>query len=284
VHARGRTGVVSGDGHRQEVLAALRHYRPGGGAPDLRPVTRVATDVGPLFIAADDAVILPHIRAHGCWEPEEGLIIDRHLEPGAGAVVIGAHVGYHVLRISRAVGPRGRVVAVEPEAQNFAMLCANLVAGGAGNVRPIEAQAADRSGTVGLSAPSNGNSGDYRAFPSPDRPRVPVAALSLDAVLPADPPIGLVLCDAQGTDHQALRGMSRTIARDRPTILVEFWPAGIEQVGDEPEAVLAEYEGWGYEVRFAAGGGDGLVEDRRAAVRRARAGALDHATLLLRPR
>lgn len=281
--ARSRSDVVTVDGHRREILAALRRYRPDGRPPELRPVARVETDVGALLIAADDAVILPHIRAHGCWEPEEGRVIDRYAREGTGAVVIGAHVGYHVLRISRAVGPRGRVLAVEPEPRNFAMLCANLVAAGARNVRPIEAAAADRAGTAELSSPPNRNTGDYRAFPSPDRPRVPVAALPLDDVLLPGPAIALVLCDAQATDHHALRGMARTIARDRPTILVEFWPDGIEQVGDEPEAVLAEYQRWGYHVRFAVEAEGGVVEDRREAVRRTRDGPRDHATLLLLP-
>src|ERR1041385_1203885 len=95
---------VSQELYRREIAAAVRVHRPAGAVSgfQLRPVTRVSTNVGELFIAADDAIILPHLRAHGCWEPEEGAVVERYLTEGTTAVVIGAHVGYHVLRMSRA--------------------------------------------------------------------------------------------------------------------------------------------------------------------------------------
>jgi FkbM family methyltransferase len=277
---------VSQDLYRREIVEAVRAHRRAGAVDgfELRPVARVSTDVGRLFIAADDAIILPHLRAHGCWEPVEGAIVERHLAEGVTAVVIGAHVGYHVLRMSRVVGPSGRVMAVEPEPQNFAMLCANLAMAGVSNVLPIEAVAAERAGAAELSAPLNGNSGDYRAFPSPDRSRVRVPALALDDVLLPGPRVGFVFADAQGTDHRALRGMCATISRDRPTILVEFWPAGIDQVGDDPQAVLAEYVSWGYDIEMTTDARERLCQDHAATVRTVRQGALDHATLLLHPR
>jgi FkbM family methyltransferase len=277
---------VSQELYYREIAAAVRAHRPAGAVDgfDLRPVARVGTDVGELFIAADDAIILPHLRAHGCWEPEEGAVVERHLTEGANAVVIGAHVGYHVLRVSRAVGRSGHVTAIEPEPQNFAMLCANLRMAGAANVRPIEAVAAERAGAAELSAPPNRNSGDYRAFPSLDRTRVSVPALALDDVLLPGPRVALVLSDAQATDHHALRGMCATISRDRPTILVEFWPAGIDEVGDDPSGVLAEYVSWGYDIRMATDADGRLWQDHAETVRTVRQGVRDHVTLLLCPR
>jgi FkbM family methyltransferase len=277
---------VSQELYSRQIVAAVRAHRPADMVAEfqLKPVARVSTNVGELFIAADDAIILPHLRAHGCWEPVEGAVVERYLTEGATAVVIGAHIGYHVLRMSRVIGPAGRVLAVEPEPQNFAMLCANLAAAGVGNVLPIEAVAAERAGVAELSVPTNRNSGDYRAFASPDRSCVSVAALALDDILLPGPRVECVLSDAQGTDHHALRGMRATVSRDRPTILVEFWPAGIDQVGDDPRAVLAEYVSWGYDIRLATDTDGRLWQDHTETVRTVRRGIHDHATLLLRPR
>jgi hypothetical protein len=58
----------------------------------------------------------------------------------------------------------------------------------------------------------------------------------------------VVKVDAQGTDHLALQGMARTLARCRPVLLVEYWPPGITELGDDPLAVLAQYREMGFGV------------------------------------
>jgi FkbM family methyltransferase len=62
------------------------------------------------------------------------------LRPGNVFFDIGANVGYYSLLGARLVGPRGRVVALEPVVRNVAFLHRHIVLNKAGNV--------DRSGRV----------------------------------------------------------------------------------------------------------------------------------------
>jgi hypothetical protein len=70
-----------------------------------------------------------------------------------------------------------------------------------------------------------------------------------------DRTVHLVKVDTQGRDHRALAGMRAVLLRDRPHVLTEFWPGGIRESGDEPDAVLARYRGWGYRLCLLCGSG-----------------------------
>lgn len=209
---------------------------------------RVESDVGPLLFQAHDRLMVPMITEHGRWEAEESDQLRALLAPGMTFVDVGACVGYMSLLGSAAVGPAGRVIAVEASPANVALLRANLAANGATNVEVVAAAASDRSGRVRLSL-SPWNTGDNRAYPVPDMDTVEVPAVRLDDIVPADVQVDVVKVDTQGTDHRAIRGMEATVARCRPVLVVEFWPLGITESGDDPLAVLRQYTAMGYDVR-----------------------------------
>ena len=188
----------------------------------------------------------------GRWEAEESDLLRALLRPGATFVDVGACVGYMTLLGAKAVGPAGRVVAVEPSPANVALLRANVAANGATNVEFLAAAASEHSGSIGLSL-SPWNTGDNRAYPVPEMERVEVAAVRLDDVLRHLERVDVVKVDTQGTDHRAIRGLAATLARCRPVLVVEFWPLGISESGDDPLAVLEEYAALGYEVRVLGG-------------------------------
>ena len=230
---------------RLGLLAAIqkgRRRRP-------RPAVRVQSDVGTLLFPAHDRLMAPSIAASGRWEAPEADRLRELLRPGMTFVDVGAHVGYMTLLGARAVGPGGRVVAVEPSPANAALLRQNLVANGLDHVEVVEAAALDRDGTTCLSL-SPWNSGDNRAYPVQDMEHMEVRSVRLDGVLGAGGTVDVVKVDTQGTDHRALRGMQATLARSpAPVLLVEFWPHGITQGGDDPRTVLSLYGAMGFDVR-----------------------------------
>ena len=241
-----RPGIVAA-GRR-----ALGRHRPA------RPV-RVETDVGTLLFQAHDRLMAPTIAERGRWEVEEADRLRDLLHPGMTFVDVGAHVGYMTLLGARAVGPAGRVVAVEPSPANAALLRANLASNGVSNVEVVEAAALDRDGRATLSL-SPWNTGDNRAYPvAQDMEQIEVAAVRLDGVLGPDARVDVVKVDTQGTDHRAIRGMYATLAAGTPILLVEFWPHGITEGGDDPLTVLALYGALGFEVRVLGSPGDGLA-------------------------
>jgi FkbM family methyltransferase len=223
-----------------------------------RRAVRVETDVGPLLVSEHDRVIHHVLRDTGVWEKEESDALRGLLAPGMVFVDIGAHVGYMTLLAAGAVGPSGRGIALEPAPGNFELLQANLLWNGITNVVAVPAAAWNETGPVAFSL-SDVNTGDHRAYARPDTETLRVPGYSLDDIIPAQLSVDVVKVDAQGTDHLALQGMVRTLFRCRPVLLVEYWPPGIEELGDNPLAVLAFYRDLRYGIRVL--GDDDLGPD-----------------------
>jgi FkbM family methyltransferase len=220
------------------------------GSSNPQPLESVESDAGTLLFPAFDRYILPSIREYGYWEPDEVGHLRSRLSPGMTVVDIGANVGYTALVISRAVGEKGLVIALEPEQLNFELLSSNLRRNHAANVVAIHAAAGEQTGSITLQR-SPDNAGDHRTAPHPmgvAPQEVPLIAM--DDLLPPQQVVDFVFIDAQGYDHRVLRGMRSTIERCRPPMLLEFWPVGILELGDDPDEVLSEYRELGYRVEL----------------------------------
>jgi len=191
--------------------------------------------------------MLPWIRYYRCWEPEVAAVLRSLLRPGMTFVDLGAHVGYHTLIGARSVQPHGKVIAVEPEPTNFALLEANIAAHGLTNTRAIQAAAWRAPGFVGLEVSSD-NSGDHRAFPQEIANQNSVPAIVIDEFVAAESVVDVIKSDLQGRDHIAIEGTENTINRCHPVLLVEFWPFGIRSLGDDPSIVCRYYRALGYKV------------------------------------
>lgn len=249
----------------------------------------VFTDVGMLRLPADDTVVLPWLRNYGTWEEPEAALIDALLSPGATFVDIGAHVGYYTVRALRRVGAGGAVIAVEPWHRVRELLARNV----ASNVEPATAAAltlvADAAWDVdeplALHTAYDGNSGDSRVDPQNGSGEAGVRGIRLDDLAALrDRRVDVVKVDAQGRDHRALTGMAAILRRDHPTVICEFWPEGIREVGDDPEQVLARYQQWGYVIEPVLPHAGRRRQWRPAELLRlAESSSSDFVTLLLKP-
>lgn len=240
----------------------------------LPPSVRLETAVGPILLPRDDGVMRPWIEAHGNWEPGESAALAALVAPGDSVVEIGAHVGYLTLLLARAAGPDGSVLAIEAHPENHALLQENVRTAGLANVRAVHAAAWRSPGEIEVTI-SPDNTGDHRVYAHDGvAERVSVPAVLVDDLL-AGAGVDVVKVDAQGVDHVALEGMQRTIARSKPTILLEFWPHGIEQFGDRPLDVATSYLDMGYDACILEApilGGRAQPDDIVAVARRAETG------------
>jgi FkbM family methyltransferase len=236
----------------------------------------VTSDVGELWLPSHCRIVTPALQQAGTWEPDDGAALAAALKPGMTVVDVGAHVGYFALLAARLVGPDGRVVAIEPDPANFQLLEANVARAGVGNVETVNAAAWHSSGEVEL-ALSETNSGDHRVGLGGDRRKLRVPAVAVDDVLGPDAPVDFVLLDTQGAEAAVVAGMRRSLERWRPRLQVEFWPAGIHELGGDPRAVLGAYEELGYEIAVLGGAPEGVLAA-------AEASAGGFVTLLLTPR
>lgn len=81
-----------------------------------------------------------HLWWFGVWEPDHTEWVTRSLAPGDVFVDVGAQIGYFSLVASQAVGPTGRVVAVEANPATFEQLRTNIALNavdGATNIRAL---------------------------------------------------------------------------------------------------------------------------------------------------
>jgi FkbM family methyltransferase len=208
-------------------------------ALDAADAVEVATEHGPLLMHRADEIMTPQVQATGRWEPAEERFLTAELRPGATFLDVGASVGYFSVVGGHAVGDGGRVISVEPEARNLALLRANLWQHGLRNVAVLPIAAGDRTGYLRLEA-NESNRGDHQvhALGEHETGRL-VPAGRLDEVL-RGLEIHVVKIDTQGGDHHVVEGL-RGLLRPGMVLLCEFWLEGMERRGLDPRGVIEGY-------------------------------------------
>jgi len=251
-------------------------------APRLPSFRSVETVVGELLLPADCSTITPWVARTGEWDPEDALALRSLLRPGMTMLDVGAHVGYFALVAARVVGPGGRVVAIEADPENFALLQANAHRAAPGVLETVHAAAWSSSGTLELTRAADGNTGDGRMYRHAGSVRaITVPAVRVDEVFGPHEWVDVALLDTQGTEQMALEGMRETLARCHPHILAEFWPRGIREFGRDPSEALAIYREHGYRIRTLGPEGHGDSDKEITDVAEASHGGF--CTLLLEP-
>ena len=195
--------------------------------------------------------------ALGTYERDELAFTLGRLRPGDTFVDIGAHIGYFALPAARRVGPRGRVIAVEPVASSAALLRRNVALNRFEHVEVVEAAASDRDGRAELRiaadsamwATLRSDTFDHVAA------TVSVPTRSLDSVLAERgwPTVAGIKLDVEGAESDVLRGADEALRRN-PSAFFLF-----EASGGEPGRVAASLEtletlaGRGYRFRRLTG-------------------------------
>jgi len=148
------------------------------------------------------------------------------LLPGEGAVDGGAHRGLHTGLLRRLAGPRGWVLAVEP--QPFLALLLRELLGPRADQAPCavaEVALAERPGRAPFHLVRNHPAySGLRLRDTPTPPQVEqleVACVTLDALLAGRQGLGLIKLDLEGGEFHALLGARETLARQRPAAIFE---------------------------------------------------------------
>jgi FkbM family methyltransferase len=146
------------------------------------------------------------------------LLLALTLAEDASCVDVGANIGA-VLRDIVRVAPRGRHVAYEPLPEHAARLAREFP-----QVDVRNAAVSDHAGEATFhrvrgrdtrSSLSRLDFGDDELEP------FPVRLEALDDALPADLAPALIKIDVEGAEEQVLRGAAETLARHRPTVVLE---------------------------------------------------------------
>ena len=206
-----------------------------------------------------DRFITPSLVHAGCFEPFLTELVANELRPGDTVLDLGAHIGYYTLLFARLVGPGGRVVALEPDPDNFALLERNVALNGYRNISAYNLAAAEGPGRRALYKSAD-NAGDHRLHAAEaGRSAVPVDAVAVDDLFRDRGNIGFVKMDVQGSEGSALEGMAGLLARSpRVKMMLEFWPFGLARAGYGALRLLDRLRALGFRV-YEADEADGSV-------------------------
>jgi FkbM family methyltransferase len=198
-------------------------------------IVEATVDGVAIFLRRSDVLISGPVLAGHPHEPQVWATLAPLLLPGTTFVDVGANVGLFALPAARRVGPSGRVIAVEPLAENVQLLCAAAARNRFDNLEVMPFAASDHSGVVAVVSRQE----TTNSFTPPDRavrPGAPCAPCApLDALLGSRGRIDLVKVDVEGYEPAVFAGSRDLLARDRPTLLVEFNPFGLDaNFGQDP--------------------------------------------------
>lgn len=184
-----------------------------------------------MYVDTRDQGITPHLMLDGFWESWVTVAMLRLLQPGMRVVNVGANVGYFTMLFCDAVGPSGRVLAVEPQEDIYALLLRNIDVNGFGDrAKAFCGAAGSRPGyaEVLLDDVRFKNATmeyvDLGTVPKSSDYLVP--SLPLDAICAhewgTEELPDIVFVDAEGTEPEVFAGMSRTKKKPGSKLVLEF--------------------------------------------------------------
>lgn len=146
---------------------------------------------------------------------------------------VGAHIGKYTLRIAKIVGPKGKIIAIEPDPDNFKALLEGVKMNKFNNVVTLNVAAYDREcklplyvspakgktpegwliGKGGSSVKRRGVSGSIHE----------VAAKPLDKIVEdlGISHVNYIKVDVEGAEYEVLKGSKKVIEKYRPKIIAE---------------------------------------------------------------
>ncbi|MCB1078867.1 MAG: FkbM family methyltransferase [Verrucomicrobiae bacterium] len=175
------------------------------------------------------------VEKYGEFSEAECTLFRQLCRPGDLVVEVGSNIGTHTLALSQFVGPKGRVIAFEPQRIVFQTLCATLALNSVTNVEAHQMAVGEARGELPLPEfryDLEGNFGGIAVDQFQEGKPVPV--VTLDEFLPSLPRLRLLKIDVEGMEERVIRGARRIIETHRPFLYVEN-----DRVEKSPELIDA---------------------------------------------
>ena len=206
--------------------------------------------IGSFYVDARTDIIKNRLRRGDVWEPEIVSIIEQYVTEESTAIDIGSHIGTHAVTMSKRVGPKGKVVAFEPQKKIYAELVMNMEVNGCRNAHCYRAAVGSSFGEIEMNPTVIDNEGGVGIGKGGDRAkRIALDSLGLDNV-------SLMKIDVENRELDVLKGARQTILKTHPVLIVEIMGntyQPIENRSDRVKEVLQYIEGMGYQLSYIEG-------------------------------
>jgi len=187
---------------------------------DCPPMRMKACRHGAMLYNVNDAYVGRSFDLYGEFSESEMSFLGNFVRPNQVIFDVGANIGAHTIFFAQTVGPKGRVVAMEPQRPVFQTLCANVALNGLGNVLTINAGAGEQPGMTTLELPeynAGGNFGGFSLIGQSGNEAIQI--LPLDNVELSS--LALIKIDVEGMELDVLKGARQTIAKHMPALYIE---------------------------------------------------------------
>ncbi len=207
---------------------------------------------GTVVLNSNDPAVSGAI-AFGAFEPYESEIFRQSVKEGMIVVDIGANIGYYTVIAAKLTGESGSVIAFEPAPENYSVLQQTIKANNFKNVSAHQLAVADRRGELSLNLYES-NKGKHSLVKDSSTAKgfsssVRVQTVSLDEFLREHniDHVDLIKMDIEGAESIALLGMMETLEKAK-FLFLEFTPSAIRKAGHDPEKILLQILGFGFEI------------------------------------
>jgi FkbM family methyltransferase len=213
------------------------------------------THEGFVLVPRQDSLLLLMLLDAGPQglEPGTRRVVSKLLAPGMNFVDIGAHIGLLTLAGARAVGPSGKVLAIEPVPQTFELLKQALAINGLAQRVEVRCLAAGarRERCKFFVRSVLGHSSFIRSDTLSDANTVEIEVdvSPLDDLVPKGERVDLVKIDVEGAELAVLEGMTRVIAENPDiAIIAEFGPSHLKANQISPESWFSAFRDRGFDA------------------------------------
>ncbi len=183
--------------------------------------TRVKqTRHGLMLYNINDRYVGRSLDKYGEFSEAEAELFRQIIRPGATVVDAGANIGAHTLHFAQLVGPKGLVLAFEPQRLIFQMLCANMALNEIHNVHCLLMALGESAGQANIPTPDPQSEHNFGGVSLTAEPIGEVVDL-----LPLDninfTRLDLLKVDVEGFEAAVVRGGMQTIQQHRPVLYLE---------------------------------------------------------------
>ena len=176
---------------------------------------------------------IQHLRliTHGCFEKGVSWAIEDNIGEGQTMIDVGANLGFFTLLGCHKVGPKGKVIAFEPNPVIFDMMQKSVFAN---SYRPRSERhnvaAFNQDGTMEFTWGTHDHGGGRLITPdlrrmSDNKAEVKTARLD-DLIDPDHFPISLIKIDTEGAEPYVLEGAENTLKQNPNCTVITEWVPG----------------------------------------------------------